>query len=666
MCLNRTQIFKMAKLFFNFFLLLFFISFSASGQNDFAHLDSLLNVAEKNPDDTAQLRAIFIEITNIPDSSEDISYHYASELYSLSDRVNYRYGMAEALNYQGRLLEQQDFKRSIEKYEQSLAISEKEKFKKLQSKTLNNLSIVYAFMGEYNKSIEYLLQLLKLSEEMNDNMRKAVALNNIGLRYHDMGNPELALGYYDRAMELNLKTGDLNRYATNLSNIGNAYQVLWINNPTAENYYDSSLYFQYQAIKLQRKNEANYKLQYAYQSLVHLFYKRGQQEKAWIALDSAIYFANLAGDSYGIINLMSVKADLLNSEDRFIEAGEILHKAIEMALELNFRSLLAYLYEEMSESYHGQKNYLKAYEYNEKFKLLEDSLQSIEKSKAFAKIDKYEKEKERQQRELQEQKFENQRVVRNSIIMVGGLILLLLIGVWQRYRFIRRTNEELEDKNKIIEIEKGKSDKLLLNILPAETARELKAFGKSKAKMFEMVTVMFADFKGFTMMAEKMSPQELVDEIDYYYKKFDEIITNNNVEKIKTIGDAYMCAGGLPVANQTNPEDVLMAACQIRDFMEKYKAQKIEEGEPYFEARIGIHTGSVVAGIVGTRKFAYDIWGDTVNIASRMESSGEVGKINISEFTCQYINEKFQTTPRGKIETKNKGLMEMFFVECRK
>jgi len=422
----------MSKQFFNFILLLFLISFSASGQKDFTAIDSLLIMVENNPKDTAQLRALYTVMINLPDTSEDRSYRYASELYRLSDRVNYRYGMAEALNYQGRLLEQQDVKRSIEKYEQSLTISQKEDYKKLQSKTLNNLSIVYAFMGEYNKSIEYLLQFLKLSEEMNDNMRKAVALNNIGLRYHDMGNPELALGYYDRAMKLNLATGDLSRYATNLSNIGNAYQVLWINNPTAENYYDSAFFFQYEAIKLQRKNGANYKLQYAYQSLVHLFYKRGQHEKAWIALDSAIYFANLAEDSYGTINLMSVKADLLNDEDRFIEAGEILQKAIEMALELNFRSLLVELYEEMSESYHGQKNYLKAYEYNEKFKQLEDSLQNIEKSQAFAKIDKYEKEKERQQRELQEQKIENQRVLRNSIIIVGGLILLLLIGLWQR------------------------------------------------------------------------------------------------------------------------------------------------------------------------------------------------------------------------------------------
>jgi adenylate cyclase len=654
----------MKKLFGLVFLILFILPAPASARDEIQSADSLIRLLQINPEDTTLLKELCSTALNISDINQDSAYFYASELYRLSDQVNYRFGLAEALNLQGRLLEQQDFKRSIEKYEQSLSISKNEGYRKLQSITLNNLSIVYSYMGEYNKSIENLLQLLQLAEAMGDDMRKAVALNNIGLRYHDMGNPELALSYYNRAMQINLNNGNMDRYATNLSNIGNAYQVLWLNNPGIEGYYDSALMYQNNAIRLHRRQGAIYKLQYAFQSLIHLYYNKDQINKAWMSLDSAMYYANLSGDSYGIINLMSAKADLLNNEKRFEESAILLEEAIEMALKLNFRSLLIDLYEEVSESYHGQKNYPKAYEYNQKFKKLEDSIQNKEKSKAFAKISRYEKEKERQQRELQEQKIENQRLVRNSIIIVGALILLMLIGLWQRYRFIRRTKVELENKNQIIEIEKGKSDNLLMNILPEKTANELKAFGKSEAQMFEMVTVMFADFKGFTMMAEKMTPQELVDEIDFYYKQFDEIIFANKIEKIKTIGDSYMCAGGLPVANTTNPQDVVTAACMIRDFMETHKKEKAAEGKPFFEARIGIHTGPVVAGIVGTRKFAYDIWGDTVNIASRMESSGEVSKINISQFTWEYVKDKFITIPRGKIQTKNKGLMDMYFVEC--
>jgi class 3 adenylate cyclase len=237
------------------------------------------------------------------------------------------------------------------------------------------------------------------------------------------------------------------------------------------------------------------------------------------------------------------------------------------------------------------------------------------------------------------------------------------LGLFHRYRYVRNTRNELSEKNKIINKEKERSDELLLNILPAETAEELKNSGKSQARHFDLVTVMFTDFKGFTYMAEKLSPQELVDEIDYCFKHFDQIISKYNIEKIKTIGDAYMCAGGLPVANITNPLDVVKAGLEIQQFMQKLKEQKKAENKPYFELRIGINSGPVVAGIVGIKKFQYDIWGDTVNIASRMESSGEIGKVNISQMTYEKIKHRFSCEHRGKIEAKNKGAVDMYFVK---
>lgn len=228
--------------------------------------------------------------------------------------------------------------------------------------------------------------------------------------------------------------------------------------------------------------------------------------------------------------------------------------------------------------------------------------------------------------------------------------------VEERTRQLNASNFQLTD-------EKRKSDELLLNILPAEIAEELRETGSSRARRFPSVTVMFTDFKDFTRLSEMLTPEQLVSEIDYCYRQFDQIIENHGLEKIKTMGDAYICAGGLPAMNFTHPEDAVRAALGIRDFMDEYKSGRSKKNEPFFEIRIGLHTGSVVAGIVGSKKFAYDIWGDSVNLAARMESSGEIGKVNISDSTYQMIKDKFTCTRRGKVEAKNKGEIDMYFVE---
>jgi ligand-binding sensor domain-containing protein/class 3 adenylate cyclase len=228
---------------------------------------------------------------------------------------------------------------------------------------------------------------------------------------------------------------------------------------------------------------------------------------------------------------------------------------------------------------------------------------------------------------------------------------------------VQERTEELVQKNKIIEMEKQRSDDLLLNILPEEVAEELKVKGSAEARQFDEVTVLFTDFKNFTQITEKMSAKELVEEIHTCFKAFDNIIGKYGIEKIKTIGDSYMCAGGLPIPSKTHAEDVIRAALEIKDYVENRAQHREAAGVEPFHIRIGIHTGPVVAGIVGVKKFAYDIWGDTVNTASRMESSGENGKINISETTYGLIRNKFKCVYRGKIQTKGKGEMDMYFVE---
>lgn len=249
---------------------------------------------------------------------------------------------------------------------------------------------------------------------------------------------------------------------------------------------------------------------------------------------------------------------------------------------------------------------------------------------------------------------------------LGSLVLLVWLFIWLRER--RYVNERLyleevvDERTSALKDEMKKSDELLLNILPANTARELKEKGTAAARQYQNVTVLFSDFKGFTRLAESLSSSELVATLDECFRAFDEITEYYGLEKIKTIGDAYMCASGLPEYHAQHAQKAVLCALQMMQFIDGFNRKRRVAGKPEWPLRIGIHSGPVVSGIVGKRKFSYDIWGDAVNTAARMESAGEAGKINISQNTQQLIDEHFVTESRGLVHAKNKGKLEMFFV----
>jgi len=302
-----------------------------------------------------------------------------------------------------------------------------------------------------------------------------------------------------------------------------------------------------------------------------------------------------------------------------------LSRAIQLAEEIGLKDHLRGAYEHMAKIHAESKDFERAYKFHLRFIELDKEISNTETSRMIAQIAlRHEIEQKDRDAELE-----------------------------------RIKNTELTKAYNSLDEEKKRSESLLLNILPEEVAEELKQNGRATAKHFENVTVFFSDFVGFTNLSMLLSPQELVDELHACFKGFDEIIAKYNIEKIKTVGDAYLAASGLPVPNDNHAEDVVRAAVEIRDFM---LVRKKQFGDKTFEVRIGIHTDSVVAGIVGVTKFAYDIWGDTVNTAARMEQNSEAGKINISQTTYELIQSKFKCEYRGEIEAKNKGKQKMYFL----
>lgn len=252
--------------------------------------------------------------------------------------------------------------------------------------------------------------------------------------------------------------------------------------------------------------------------------------------------------------------------------------------------------------------------------------------------------------------------VEEELIHKNASLTELTKSMEAKTQMLEDQQAEIEKQKKLVEEQRKKADDLLLNIFPFEIAEQLKINGYARSKHYRMATVMFTDFVGFSKLAEKLSTQKLIHELSTYFEKFDYIARWHFVEKIKTVGDSYMCAGGLPLKNRSNPFDTVLAAIEMMSFVKEANMKKLQAGEPVWDIRIGIHTGEVIAGVIGHTKIAYDIWGDTVNMASRMETSGEAGKVNISGATYEHIKDYFDCTYRGKITAKNKGEIDMYFV----
>jgi adenylate cyclase len=466
--------------------------------------------------------------------------------------------------------------------------------------------------------------------------------------YSEMGNSNNAELYYNKAIEILRKTDDNISLATALLNAGDEALNTKKYDLALKHFEESGLIF---------KN-ADYLIGTAYNiGNVGLVYaEQGKNELAKEKIAEAISILEELGDYYAISDYLTYMSDIyLKQNDRTTALGYA-QRSLNLAQKYGLKKQIAESNLKLSELHQQAGNLPQSFIYYKDYITYRDSVINLENIEKAADLrTNYEVSQKQTEVDLLNQQKKNQRNIVIATVIALFLIALLALGLYRRNQFIYETN-------KIIEMEKDRSDSLLLNILPEETANELKLNGKVKAKKFESVTVLFTDFKGFTHYAENLSPKKLVKSVDFYFSKFDEIMEKYGLEKIKTVGDAYMCAGGLPYPTEDHALKMGLAAFEITEFVEEAKKLNTA-GHVRFDIRVGINTGPVVAGVVGTKKFAYDIWGDTVNIASRMESSSEPGKINVSENTYELIKDKFDCEYRGEIEVKNRGSMKMYFVK---
>ncbi len=504
------------------------------------------------------------------------------------------------------------------------------------------------FKGDNAEALEAYLKSLDFAQRTEDDKGIGSLMISIAGTYTAMENSRSAQEYYKKGIVLLRKLNDSIKIATALLNAGDDHFLA--------GQLDSAIVYTEESIVI--FEEIDYPIGQAYGlgNLGMIYAEQEVDDLAELNINKAVTILEDLEDYYPISVYLTYMADIYLRKKDLNKAISYAERSLDLATAYGLKEQVSEANLKLSELYEQAGDPSTSLQHYREHIAYRDSVRNIEAVQEMADLrTDYEVSQKQIEVDLAEERRKNQRNISIATAVALMLIALMAIGLFRRNKYIKKTN-------KIIANERDRSDKLLLNILPEKTAQELKEHGKVKADRFESVSVLFTDFKGFTSFSEKLSPESLVQSVDFYFSKFDEIMEKHGLEKIKTIGDAYMCAGGLPFPSEDHAERMVRAAREIVAFVKESK----EEGDPEqtpFDIRVGINTGPVVAGVVGTKKFSYDIWGDTVNVASRMESNSEPGQINISENTYQLVKNKFKCSYRGEIEVKNRGKLKMYFVE---
>ena len=506
----------------------------------------------------------------------------------------------------------------------------------------------YQSTGDYSKALN---SYFKAANNSTSDEQSGVIKITIADVYSLSENYERSVKYYEEAIEFLRKTNNSDYLGFAIFNAGDGY--------LKTNQLEKATSYIKEAEEIFRAKDHNLGTAYCIGTMGLIYGRQGRFDEAEKNIQQAIQMLEKEEDYSPICEFLTGMAEIHEEKGQDSLALEFAMMSRDLAKTYGFKNEIIDANLKLSQIYEKTGNIPESYKYYKDFILYRDSVINVAAAQNIAGLRAdYEVSQKQSEVDLLNEKQKNQQLVVISIAVASFLICLLAFGLYRRNRFIKKTSS-------IIEKERNRSDRLLLNILPEETAKELKKYGKVKAKKFASVTVLFADFKRFTLVAEKLTPERLIKTVDYYFSQFDRIMDKHGVEKIKTIGDSYMAASGLPFSSHDHASRILKAAFEMTEFVQETKEKALFD-DADFEVRIGLNSGPVVAGVVGIKKFAYDIWGDTVNIAARMESHSEIGRINISENTYELIKDEFDCEYRGEVEVKNQRILKMYYVNSVK
>lgn len=624
--------------------------------NALEHWQKSLDIAIKMHDQQLTVKYLgsmgleYIAMANYPKALDCYlkALAYAEQMKNKNAITNY-------LNHLGRVyMFLGDYPKALDYYQRALTISEAQGLKNAAARQLRNIGNTYNKMGDYPKAIEYLTHSQQLFDSLGFKEGEMISLGIIGSVYFNMAEYDKALEFLQNALAMSRQAGNKRQESMNLLNIGKTYReaqdnVLVKNGiKPADRDAKALEYLRLGQQTAKDINDAGTE-KIAWQDLSDTYEKQGNYIRAYQAYKQYIVLRDSieGSETKNTIAIKEIQFDFDKRETKLVYEQQLTHEKLrqqelltrQQQLDLGLKQQQLVLIQQDKNLQHLV--FLKTQAELQQQRIAAENQQVLTAKKdAELKLLNKEKALQETQLELTTNELAAKENQRNGFII--GTVLLLFFAAAVVVG-LQRTSAE-----------KKKSEVLLLNILPTEVAMELKQTGEAIAKQYNHVTVLFTDFVNFTGISEQLSPTELVAEVHKNFTAFDAIIEKHGLEKIKTIGDAYLAVCGLPNESADHAQRVLKAALDIQEYM-------CTDGHK-FQIRIGINSGPVVAGIVGVKKYAYDIWGDTVNTASRMESCSEAGKINISDATHELVKDHFTCEYRGKINAKNKGEVNMYFV----